>query len=121
MHMKNHALPTVLLQYLKDCGLTESKIANCHMQTQLCHDLGIYGEAAEDFLEILRKQYQVDLSNFEFTKYFPEEYPYDTFAERIVFNFLPFGRWFASRKVTWRPLTLAMVDAAIRAKKWQDL
>ena len=88
------------------------------MQTRLCHDLGIYGEEAEDYLEVLRTQYQVDLSSFEFTKYFPEERPYKSFAERIVFDFLPFGLWFASRKESWQPLTLAMIDAAISTKKW---
>lgn len=103
------------------CGLKECKIASCHMDTRLYHDLAIYGDEAADFLEVLAKQYQVDLSDFEFAKYFPEEFPGETFVKQIFLYYLPFGRWLAYRKATWRPLTLAMVDAAINAKKWQAL
>jgi Protein of unknown function (DUF1493) len=118
MSMENQTLPEVMRQYLIHCGLSAAKIAQCNMHTRLCHDLGIYGEAAEDYLEVLRQKYQVDLSNFEFAEYFPAEYPYRTFVEKIIFDFQPFGRWLASRKDSWQPLTLAMINAAISAKKW---
>ncbi|WP_338847472.1 DUF1493 family protein [Massilia sp. W12] len=117
--MENHKLTEGMRQFLTHCGLRECKIASCQMHTRPYHDLGIYGDEALDLLDVLSKQYQVDLSDFEFAKYFPEEFPGGAFAKRIFLYYLPFGRWFVYRKVTWQPIILAQIDAAISAKKWR--
>ncbi len=55
-----------LRDYLKRCGLSEAKIAQCSGGTRMYHDLGLYGDIAEACIGVLADHYDVDLSGFEF-------------------------------------------------------
>lgn len=88
------------------------------METRLHHDLRLYGDEALDYLEVLAKEFKVDLSGFDFDRYFPREFPGDSFLERELFSIC---RWLykLKRKRGYEPITLAMVDEAITKKTWQ--
>ncbi|MGZ3974333.1 MAG: DUF1493 family protein [Flavisolibacter sp.] len=106
-------------QYLRDCGEYDKKIATCHLGTRLYHDLGIYGEVAEDYLEVLANQYHVDLSNFVFERYFPPEFPGKSKISRFLIWFFPYIRnFFGSKEEQYLPITLRMIGQAIIEKKW---
>lgn len=110
-----------LKYYLKLCSESEEKIATYNMGTRLYHDLGIYGEIAEDYLDVLSKQYHVDLSNFVFEQYFPPEFAGNTAIDHIlIWNFPYIWKLFGSKekKEKYLPITLAMIEQAITEKKW---
>lgn len=112
-------LPDFLKQYLKSCGENDKKIATCHLETRLYHDLGVYGEVAEDYLDVLVNQYHVNLSNFIFERYFPPEFPGKTKISRIlIWNFPYIWKFFCSKEEKYLPITLGMIGQAIIEKKW---
>ena len=116
-------LPPVLIDFLRLNGLPESKIDSCDFNTSLYHDLGIYGEAAEDYLEVLIDQYHVDMAYFDFDRYFPPEYPGKTPLTRVlIWNFPYIWKLFAPKedKAKFMPLTLGMIEQAIDQKKWVE-
>jgi hypothetical protein len=119
--MTQEKLSDALKQYLKLCGERDKKIAACHMGTRLYHDLGVYGEAAEDYLEVLIKQYHVDLSDFVFDRYFPPEFPGETAISRSLIWFFPYiWKLFRPKeeKEKYLPITLGMIEQALIEKKW---
>jgi len=141
-------LSTELREYLKRCGQPEREIEQYSSSTRMFHDLDIYGDIAEAFMEELRDHYHVDFCGFEFEKFFPYEYLYTNFFERIFFAFVPFAEDivrarqrgmhfsltverilftllpFAEKIVTTKgdikylPLPLEMIDKAIHTKRW---
>jgi hypothetical protein len=114
-------LPEIIKLYLQFCGVREKKIATCNMGTRLYHDLGIYGEEAEDDLEVLTKEYQVDLSGFVFERYFPYEWPQGhSKIESFFLGLLPGIERLYRKPTTFLPITLAMIARAIDAKKWVE-
>jgi len=114
--MKNE-LSVELCEYLEYCGLSRRKIARCSGSTRMYHDLGLYGETAEEFLEVLRDDYHVDLSGLEFEKFFPYEFESSVFSTRIFPIFVPSVKW--RRRHEYLPLTLAMMDEMMHTKQWQ--
>ena len=86
-------LSAELREYLKRCGQPEREIAQYNGDTRMFHDLDIYGDIAEGFMEELRDHYHVDLFGFEFWKFFPDEFLVtNNFFERIFFTFVPFAQ-----------------------------
>ena len=72
---------------------------------RLYHDLNIYGDDAIELLNCLDNQFNVDLSKFRFTDYFPSE------GDRIlprVFRFL-----IGKKPKEYKPLTLSSLNKAI--------
>jgi hypothetical protein len=108
-----------LREYLKRCGLSEKKLAQCSGSTRMYHDLGIYGDIAEAYMEELVERYQVDLSGFEFEKFFPHEFAGRSALTRILLWITPFAGKASRRRGEWLPLTLERVDRAIQSKKWE--
>jgi hypothetical protein len=116
--MKPNNLPDEIRDYLSACGLKQRTIDRSQLETRLYHDLGIYGDIAEGYMEILTDLYQVDLSNFVFDSYFPPEFPQRAGLSGFFIIYIPFvGAWMR-RKIVYLPLTLAMIGCAIQAKKW---
>ncbi|MBB3121772.1 DUF1493 family protein [Pseudoduganella violacea] len=111
-------LTPVLINFLKLCGLRQSRIDNCDLNTRLYHDLGIYGEVAEGCMEVLVNAYQVDMTNFDFKTYFPLEFPGKTGVSRFLLWQIPFARRIVERKADYSPLTLGMIEAIIHSKQW---
>ena len=111
-------LATELRGYLKYCGLSESKIAQCSSSTRMYHDLGLYGDIAEAYIEVLAERYHVDLSGFEFEKFFPHEFAGKSALARALLWILPFAGSAARQRNEYLPLTLERIDRAMRSKRW---
>lgn len=102
-------------------GLRDKTISICPPQTRLFHDLRIYGEGAEDCLEVLVTKFGVDLSGFPFNEYFPPEWPEgNSLPERILLRVLPGIEHFYRKPATFTPLPLSRIDALIHSKKWHS-
>lgn len=108
-----------LREYLTRCGLPQTKIAQCNASTRMYHDLGLYGDIAQAYMEVLADHYHVDLSGFEFQTFFPEEFEGKTLLTRVLFSLIPFASHMARRRGEWLPLTLERVDRAILSKRWE--
>jgi hypothetical protein len=63
-----------VFSYLRKLGYSEQRIAGMSMHTRLFHDLGAYGDSAIEDMQLLEEEFGVDLSGFEFAKYFPPEF-----------------------------------------------
>ncbi|PJK13863.1 hypothetical protein CO613_09020 [Lysobacteraceae bacterium NML07-0707] len=112
-------LSAELREYLKRCGLSENKIAQCNGRTRLYHDLGIYGDIAEACMEVLAECYRVDLSSFEFEKFFPREFAGKNILTRALLWIVPLASNTARQRGEWLPLTLKRIDHAIHNKRWE--
>jgi len=104
--------------YLKHCGLSESKIAQCSGSTRMYHDLGLYGDIAAAYIEVLSERYHVDSSDFEFEKFFPHEFAGKSALARALLWILPFASRAARQRNEYLPLTLERIDRAMRDKRW---
>lgn len=107
-----------LRAYLKHCGLPEKRIAQCCGGTRTYHDLGLYGDIAEAYIEVLAEHHRVDLSGFKFEKFFPPEFAGNSMLTRAVLWIAPFASRAARQRGEYLPLTLEMIDNVIRAKRW---
>lgn len=115
-------LPGELEAYLSKCGLSKTAISECRLDTRLYHDLGIYGDIAEAYMEVLSDSFGVDLSAFNFDIYFPPEFPGKSSLTIFLVSHVPFGRWLY-RKLSapeYSPLTLKILLDALRAGRFQD-
>jgi hypothetical protein len=108
-----------LREYLKYCGLSKRKIAECRGSTRMYHDLGLYGDIAEAYMEVLADHYHVDLSGFEFDKFFPPEFAGKNSFLAMLLSIIPFAGYVARQRDEWLPLTLERVDQAIHSKRWE--
>lgn len=70
-------------------------------------------------MEGLIKGHQVDLTGFDFDRYFPPEFPGRTFLETLLLWIIPFAGDIARRCAKYRPFTLAMLDRVISTKHWK--
>ena len=111
-------LSSELRKYLKNCGLSERKIAQCNTHTRMYHDLGFYGDIAEGNLQDLIDEYHIDFSDFEFEKFFPVEFLGNNIFTRLLFQYIPFASYIARQRGEYLPFTLGMVEEAIRIKRW---
>jgi hypothetical protein len=111
-------LSVELREYLKRCGLSEKNIAQCGGNTRMYHDLGLYGDIAEAYMGVLVDHYQVDLSGFEFEKFFPPEFAGKNMLTRALLWIAPFAGDAARQRGEYSPLTLGMIECVIRTKRW---
>lgn len=106
--------------YLTYCGLSKNKIRNAKKDTRLYHDLGIYGDVAELYVESLIDKYEVDMSSFDFEKYFPLEFIGETAFQKVMYWAIPFLGLKARKTQKFKPLTLSMIEKTIETKQWID-
>ncbi|GHT99893.1 hypothetical protein FACS1894154_07900 [Betaproteobacteria bacterium] len=118
VNVAEHSMSDGLREYIKLCGLNESKIDKFGVHVRMYHDLGVYGNAALSCLEILKSRFQVDLSDFQFDRFFPRE----CVKSRMLAHVLRIPLVGALVKVRLRdkylPLSLDMIDDAIRERRW---
>jgi hypothetical protein len=106
-----------LRHHLLSLGMSDKKIAQCNRDTRLWQDLRIYGEIADDFLADLLKEYQIDMSEFNPEKYYPNEVEgKNIFMVNLIF-FIPFLNDYLRSRRVFAPLTLGMIDDAINSKR----
>nr|WP_229634280.1 DUF1493 family protein [Duganella qianjiadongensis] len=107
--------------FLNLSGLRDKTISTCTPQNRLYHDLRIYGEGAEDCLEVLVTKFGVDLSGFPFSEYFPPEWPEgNSRPERILLKVFPGIEGLYRKPATFEPLPLSRIEALIHSKKWHN-
>ena len=114
-------ISTEVLQYLTDCGLSKKKLLRCKFSTRIYHDLGVYGDVAEAYMEVLEDQYNVDLDGFKFRDYFPPEYAGNNMLMGLLLWAVPFAGGYVRKQNNYLPLTLQMINTVISTKKWQSL
>ena len=109
----------VVYLYLIELGYSPAEIADMTMNTCLFHDLGSYGDTAADEMSLLQKKFGVDLSEFDFNKYFPPEFEgkskYEAFVRNIA---VPRETRMIGSLKQYEPLTLGMINHALLAKRW---
>lgn len=88
-------------------------------EQRMYYDLGLYGDIAEDYMEELTDHSHVDLSGFAFDKFFPPESAGKNALLGALFSILPFVGYVARQPNEYLPLTLKMMENAMRAKQWR--
>lgn len=114
----NDSISSEILDYLRRCGISEKDILQSTRDTRLFHDLNIYGDVAEACVETLELEYSVDMSSFEFDRYFPSEYIGETPFKRVANWFFPLlGR---RRRMTtyFEPIRLSDLEMVIERRSW---
>lgn len=107
-------LPPKVVEWLKACEYPRELIDSYRTETRLVQDIGIVGNALEEQLQVLRDVFHVDFSGVSFAKYFPS--PLGT--EALIISALPRSRWAKKILDRYPPITLGMIDEAIRNKRW---
>jgi hypothetical protein len=110
----------MVFRYLKELGYSEQRIARMNGNTRLFHDLGIYGDNALEDFQLLQDKFGVDLSDFDFRKYFPPQFEGRNRLEAFILTSIPFASRIVRSRRTYSPLTLEMIDRALRAKRWVE-
>lgn len=98
--------------------MSERKILNSNSETRLYHDLNIYGDIAETFVEVLESEYSVDLTGFVFDRYFPEEYIGNTALQAFIYQVVPFLGKRKRNARDFEPIRLSDLQIVIRNKSW---
>ena len=117
----NSQIASEVAEYLRRCGVPERKLRYLNASTQLFRDLDVYGDVAEAFMEELRDGHAVNMENFRFEDYFPEEFVGDSLAQKILYWILPVLGRRRRRIGPYRPITLKMLDQAIRDRTWSSV
>ncbi len=110
----------LLESYLLECGFKKSSINEFDGNTRLWHDLGVYGDIAESYIELMRDKYGVDISNFCFDDYFPTDFSGGSTFQIFIFSAIPFLRNRYNKKQPFKPLTLATVEKVLSSKVFED-
>jgi hypothetical protein len=106
--------------YLKKCGYSTATIDSWTSGTRLLHDIGLCGDDVLDDFKVLHDQFGVDLSGFEFKKYFPSELSTDA----LLLTLRPFLRAVGLQRLINRvykrypEVTLETIESVIKQKKW---
>lgn len=115
-------------EYLKKCGYSAAKIDSWTSNTRLLHDLDLCGDDILDEFKILQDNFGVDLSDFEFKKYFPSELSKDAYlisARRLLhtIGLHKIADYLYKRIVDriydkYSEVSLGLIEATIRQRKW---
>lgn len=103
-----------VLEWLVACQYPQPLIDSYSTKTRLVQDIGIVGHALEEQLQVLRDVFHVDFSGTSFAKYFPSPLG----LEAVIISVWPRSGWAKKILERYPPITLGMVDEAIRNKRW---
>lgn len=118
--MTAEKLPDHLISYLRQCGLSSARADACNFETRLYHDLGVYGDEAQGYVDELKNGNNVDMSKFVFDDYFPQEIPATTIWGALICQLFPSRAKLLRDRLAYAPLPLRLIDQAIRRGQWQD-
>ena len=104
--------------YLRALGHSERQIDRMSINTRMYHDLGVYGDSAIEDMQVLAEKFGVNLSNFDFDRYFPPQFEGRNRFEMVLINSLPFVSKIVRDRREYLPVTLAMIDQSLREKTW---
>jgi hypothetical protein len=109
-----------VFSYLGKLGYSERHIAYMSMNTRLFHDLGAYGDSAIEDMQLVEEEFGVDLSGFEFAKYFPPEFEGRNGLEAFLISCIPFANRLIRNRRSYAPLTLGMIEQSMQAGRWTE-
>jgi hypothetical protein len=112
-------LSPIQREYLTLCGIPKRTVARCNPSTRLYHDLGFYGEIADNCIAVLVNHYRVDMSGFVFEDFFPPEFPGSTPLTIVLLWLTPFASWIFRCRQNYSPLTLEAIEKVISAGSWR--
>lgn len=105
--------------FLVACGFSAREIAEMRMGSRLFHDLGLYGDSAEECMFVLQKKFQVDLSNFSFEKHIPPEFEgrsrLDAFVRSLT---MPIESRLIRDRTKYEPVTLEAINRSMIIGRW---
>lgn len=106
--------------YLKKCRYPAAKIGSWASETRLLHDLGLCGDDVLDEFKILQDEFGIDLSDFEFKRYFPSEFSMDAYfiTIRRLLRAVGLGKIVDRIYDKYREVSLGMIESTIRQRKW---
>jgi len=117
----DNGFPEILRQYLSQIGHSPRFVQKQTLGTRLFHDLDVYGDTADEYMILMSEEFNVDLTGFDFEKYFPTEFYQGSFFALHLCTMFP-SRWVRFRYFepisTFKPLTLRMIQNALETKKW---
>jgi hypothetical protein len=108
------------LAYLKRCGYSAAKIDSWTSETRLLHDLGLCGDDILDEFKILQDEFGVDLSEFDFKKYFPSEPSMDAYfiTIRRLLRAVGLGKVVNRVCGKYPAVSLGKIESTISQRKW---
>lgn len=107
--------------YLSKLDYSAPEIARMSMNTRLFHDLGFYGDTAEDLMWVLDRKYGVDLSGGRLDRYFPPEFEGTNKWTAFVGNLaVPIQSRLTRDRDRYPPLTLGMINMWLLERRWSD-
>ena len=83
-------------------------------ETRLLHDLGIFGDEAEEVLEDMHKKYPFEYSEFVFDDYFPSEFSNNFSGIFSIFNHIVPTR-VKLVKNFYKPMTIAYLAKSLQS------
>lgn len=95
--------------FLTESGLDKYYKDESSLDLRLYHDLKVFGDVAESYIELLQEQYDVDVSKFKFDNYFPQEFIGDSAIQRVLFWLLPFLRSRSESHVQYEDFTFRKI------------
>jgi hypothetical protein len=113
-----NGLSPVVSEYLSACGLPQKTVAHCTRSTRLFHDLNIYGEVAETCIDTLTSKYGVDLKDFVFEKYFPEEFSSGSAFKSFLVWIIPLAKQYMHNHSKYEEINIEMIERALHTKRW---
>ena len=106
--------PDAALRFLADFGLSKHLIKRINGSTRLFHDLGIYGDDAEELLAMLNTR-GVDVTEFTFDTYFPREFEDKTGFLAWITSFMwPYKERSSAR---FKPITIHQLNRSLLSGK----
>lgn len=96
-------------------AMFEIEAGQMTLETRMLHDLRLMGDNFLDTLEILDTEFDVDMSEFDWSRYTPSD-------GELLFPWLPIA-WLLGkfpRPGAYEPLTLGMIAVALKEKRWQS-
>lgn len=105
----------LLYAFLKRLEFTDEQISGFSLSTSLQHDLGEIGDNLLDDLEVMHREFGVDLTNFNWTRYTPSEgerlFP-ASLLSRLRGTYRPLAEY--------EPITLGLLARALQTKMWPE-
>ena len=95
--------------FLNESGLDKYYNGESSLDLRLYHDLKIFGDVAESYIELLQERYGVDVSKFEFGDYFPHEFMGDSTTQRVLIWLLPFLRSKRESNIQYKDFTFSKI------------
>ena len=112
--------PEDLRAFVRICGFEELNLPEISEATTVLGNLGQTGDDFDDVIDVLPREFGVDMSDYDWRKHTPTELHRDS----LILSFRNFFEFFRPGIVQrtlakYEPVTLGRIGEAIRTKKWR--